>query len=157
MRSAETSVAAHDAFSIAARIVAGTLGVIAQVRERLDTATAGHATITETDVTSPALLVYTSGTTGQPKGALHTQAGLYWNAAASAALHAFTRADRVLSALPLFHVGGLCIQTVPALYAGAEVILHPRFDAAAWLAIAFAWSVPCVCTAPFGAPVVPEV
>jgi fatty-acyl-CoA synthase len=114
--------------------VAGKLGVRTQVRERLDAVTAGAASNTRTDVASPALLVYTSGTTGKPKGALHSQAGLYWNAVASTALHAFTRDDRVLSALPLFHVGGLCIQTVPALYAGAEVILHPRFDAAAWLA-----------------------
>jgi fatty-acyl-CoA synthase len=36
-------------------------------------------------------------------------------------------ADRILTCLPLFHVGGLCIQTLPALYAGAQVILQPRF------------------------------
>jgi fatty-acyl-CoA synthase len=36
-------------------------------------------------------------------------------------------ADCILTVLPLFHVGGLCIQTLPALWAGAKVILHPRF------------------------------
>jgi fatty-acyl-CoA synthase len=41
--------------------------------------------------------------------------------------------DKVLSTLPLFHVGGLCIQTLPALLAGVEVVLHPRFDPKAWL------------------------
>ena len=56
---------------------------------------------------SPLLLVYTSGTTGRPKGALHTQAGLLANARASHWAHGFVPGDRVLSVLPLFHVGGL--------------------------------------------------
>ncbi len=83
---------------------------------------------------SPVLLVYTSGTTGKPKGALHTQAGLIANCAISGDAHAFTGDDHVLTVLPLFHVGGLCIQTLPALFAGAAVTLHARFDAGAWLA-----------------------
>jgi fatty-acyl-CoA synthase len=81
----------------------------------------------------PVLLVYTSGTTGVPKGAVHTQAALLANARASAWAHEFVPGDKVLSTLPLFHVGGLCIQTLPALLAGVEVVLHPRFDASAWL------------------------
>lgn len=79
------------------------------------------------------LLVYTSGTTGRPKGALHTQAALLANARASQWSHAFVPDDKVLSTLPMFHVGGLCIQTLPALLAGVEVVLHPRFDPTAWL------------------------
>ena len=82
---------------------------------------------------SPVLLVYTSGTTGKPKGALHTQAGLIANCVISGDAHAFSSDDHVLTVLPLFHVGGLCIQTLPALYAGATVTLHARFDAGAWL------------------------
>ena len=81
----------------------------------------------------PLLLVYTSGTTGVPKGAVHTQAALLANARASAWAHDFVPGDKVLSTLPLFHVGGLCIQTLPALLAGVEVVLHPRFDPSAWL------------------------
>ena len=81
----------------------------------------------------PLLLVYTSGTTGVPKGAVHTQAALLANARASAWAHGFMAGDKVLSTLPMFHVGGLCIQTLPALLAGIEVVLHPRFDPAAWL------------------------
>ncbi len=79
------------------------------------------------------LLVYTSGTTGKPKGAVHTQAALLANARASQWAHAFVPGDKVLSTLPMFHVGGLCIQTLPALLAGIEVVLHPRFDPTAWL------------------------
>lgn len=85
------------------------------------------------DYASPVLLVYTSGTTGRPKGALHTQSGLIWNCVISTHAHELTQADHVLSVLPMFHVGGLCIQTLPALHAGATVTLHARFDAAAWL------------------------
>jgi fatty-acyl-CoA synthase len=83
---------------------------------------------------SPVLLVYSSGTTGQPKGALHTQAGLLANCLASSDAHALDHEDQVLTVLPMFHVGGLCIQTLPALVAGATVTLHDRFDASAWLA-----------------------
>lgn len=83
---------------------------------------------------SPALLVYTSGTTGRPKGAVHTQANLLANMAAACEAQALTADDVVLTVLPLFHVGGLCIQTLPALYAGAAVLLHARFDAGATLA-----------------------
>lgn len=83
---------------------------------------------------APVLLAYTSGTTGEPKGALHTQAGLLANARASWWSHDMTAADHILSTLPMFHVGGLCIQTLPALLRGASVTLHPRFDPAAWLA-----------------------
>jgi fatty-acyl-CoA synthase len=86
------------------------------------------------DYASPVLLVYTSGTTGKPKGALHTQSSLIWNCVISTHAHELTQADHVLSVLPMFHVGGLCIQTLPALHAGATVTLHARFDAAAWLA-----------------------
>ena len=81
----------------------------------------------------PALLVYTSGTTGKPKGALHTQAGLVWNCVISAHAHDLNPSDHVLTVLPMFHVGGLCIQTLPALHAGAMVTLHRRFEAGAWL------------------------
>jgi fatty-acyl-CoA synthase len=80
------------------------------------------------------LIVYTSGTTGKPKGAVLTQAALLWNGYNSIHAHDLGQADHVLSALPMFHVGGLNNQTVPALLAGATVTLHKRFEAGAWLA-----------------------
>jgi len=82
---------------------------------------------------APLLLVYTSGTTGRPKAAVHTQANLLANMAIAAQVQGLTAADTVLTVLPLFHVGGLCIQTLPALSVGAPVLLHARFDAAATL------------------------
>lgn len=81
----------------------------------------------------PVLLVYTSGTTGAPKAAMHTQGNLLANMAMAAQVQRLTADDTVLTVLPLFHVGGLCIQTLPALSVGATVLLHSRFDATAVL------------------------
>ncbi len=85
------------------------------------------------------LLVYTSGTTGQPRGAMHARAGLLANAAAAIAAQGLDADARVLSVLPLFHVGGLCIQTLPALAVGAKVALHPRFEPGAWFDAVEQW------------------
>ena len=83
--------------------------------------------------------VYTSGTSGEPKAAVHTQAGMLANIDMALAVQGLTAADRVLAVLPLFHVGGLCIQVLPALVVGAAVNLHGRFDAAAWLQDVATW------------------
>ena len=82
----------------------------------------------------PLLIVYTSGTTGRPKGAVLRQEALLWNAVMSQHMHDLTAADHVLTVLPLFHVGGLNIQTTPALQLGATVTLHARFAPDATLA-----------------------
>jgi fatty-acyl-CoA synthase len=82
----------------------------------------------------PLLLVYTSGTTGRPKGAVLSQRALDCNAANSVHMHDMTARDHILTVLPMFHVGGLNIQTTPALKAGATVTLHDRFDPGAFLA-----------------------
>jgi fatty-acyl-CoA synthase len=76
----------------------------------------------------PVLLCQTSGSTGAPKGVALTQGALFWNSVSSAHMHDLTSADRVLTTLPMFHVGGLNIQTLPALRAGACVTLHAKFD-----------------------------
>jgi fatty-acyl-CoA synthase len=79
------------------------------------------------------LIIYTSGTTGKPKGAVLSQRALNANTVNSMHFHDMTASDVVLTAAPLFHVGGLNIQTMPALMSGASVIVHPRFDSGAWL------------------------
>ncbi|MGI9437246.1 MAG: class I adenylate-forming enzyme family protein, partial [Geminicoccaceae bacterium] len=81
----------------------------------------------------PLLIVYTSGTTGLAKGAMLTQDVLFWNAANSQDMHTLKPDDHVLTVLPMFHVGGLHIQTLPALALGAEVSLEGRFEPAATL------------------------
>lgn len=76
----------------------------------------------------PVLLCYTSGTTGQPKGALLSNKALTWNAVNATHMHDLTSEDIVLTILPMFHVGGLDIQTLPALHAGATIVIHERFE-----------------------------
>ncbi len=74
------------------------------------------------------VILYTSGTTGRPKGAVLPVRKGFFNALNALEFLDLGRQDRVLLVLPLFHSGGLFIQLVPALYAGCTVLLHPRFD-----------------------------
>src|SRR5450755_2777192 len=86
------------------------------------------------DLSYPLLIVYTSGTTGRPKGAVLGQEALLWNGVMSQHMHGLTSDDHVLTVLPFFHVGGLNIQTTPALHHGATVTIHARFAPDATLA-----------------------
>jgi len=88
----------------------------------------------DVDLSCPLLIVYTSGTTGRPKGAVLRQEALLWNGVMSQHMHDLTSEDHVLTVLPFFHVGGLNIQTTPALHAGATVTIHSRFTPDAALA-----------------------
>ncbi|MEO1063327.1 MAG: AMP-binding protein [Actinomycetota bacterium] len=80
------------------------------------------------------LVVYTSGTTGRPKGAVLTQAALLANAENADGMFDLTPADVTLVCLPLFHVGGLNITATPTLLAGGTVRCHGAFDPGRWLA-----------------------
>ena len=84
------------------------------------------------DPESPALLMYTSGTTGTPKGALLSHANLIHAARTVSEAHALTPADRVLSSLPLYHVNGQCIATLSPLFSGGSVVIPHRFSASQW-------------------------
>ena len=97
-------------------------------------AAAGEAPGHDGGPDDPLLIVYTSGTTGRPKGAVLTQRALDCNAANAVHMHDMTARDHILTVLPMFHVGGLNIQTTPALKVGATVTLHDRFDPGAFLA-----------------------
>ena len=85
------------------------------------------------------LLVSTSGTTGRARLAMHTAAGMQANVLAAIQALGLSAHSRVLSVLPLFHVGGLCIQTLPALAAGGQVLLHPRFEPDLWFDAVATW------------------
>ena len=76
-------------------------------------------------------LMYTSGTTGRPKGVMLTHANLAWKNLAHLVEFGFTSADLGLACGPLYHVGALDLTTTSLLAAGATVILHRQFDASA--------------------------
>jgi long-chain acyl-CoA synthetase len=79
-----------------------------------------------------AVIGYTSGTTGHPKGAMQTHQAVYLNTAAVAATQARTEADITINALPLPHVYGSVIMN-GALMSGATLVMHERFDPARML------------------------
>jgi fatty-acyl-CoA synthase len=98
------------------------------------TGTPNDAAHPPAELSRPLLIVYTSGTTGRPKGAVLRQEALMSNSTMSQHMHGLTSDDHVLTVLPFFHVGGLNIQTTPALHHGATVTIHRRFSPDATLA-----------------------
>ena len=79
-----------------------------------------------------AIILYTSGTTGRPKGAELTHRNVHLNASRSASvIQEITPDDVVMGCLPLFHVFGLVVGLNAATIAGASLALIPRFDPAA--------------------------
>jgi len=77
--------------------------------------------------TDDALMLYSSGTTGQPKGAVHTHGNLLAAVAAIAQYWRFTPEDRLLNCLPLYHIHGLSFACHTALVCGCETLLEDRF------------------------------
>ncbi len=76
----------------------------------------------------PALLMYTSGTTGKPKGCLLTHKNVISGALFVQRAHEFTERDRVLSSLPLYHINGQIVATVGPLVWGGSVVAPHRFS-----------------------------
>lgn len=75
-------------------------------------------------------LMYTSGTTGRPKGVMLTHANLAWKNTAHVTEFGFTSADIGLACGPLYHVGALDLVTTSMIAVGATTIVHRSFDAA---------------------------
>ncbi|HVT65441.1 MAG TPA: long-chain fatty acid--CoA ligase [Mycobacteriales bacterium] len=76
-------------------------------------------------------LMYTSGTTGRPKGVMLTHANLAWKNLAHLVEFGFDGEDVGLACGPLYHVGALDLTTTTLIAAGATTIIHRAFDAAA--------------------------
>jgi acyl-CoA synthetase (AMP-forming)/AMP-acid ligase II len=77
-----------------------------------------------------ALLMYTSGTTGLPKGVMLTHANLAANARAISVEHALGPADRVLAVLPLYHINAFAVTMLAPLAHGGSLVMPPKFSAA---------------------------
>ncbi|HEV2826121.1 MAG TPA: long-chain-fatty-acid--CoA ligase [Pyrinomonadaceae bacterium] len=76
-----------------------------------------------------AIIIYTSGTTGKPKGCLLTHGNLIANAQQISNWLGFTKGDRLLTIMPLFHMNAVSVTTMSALYAGGSTVVSPKFSA----------------------------
>lgn len=77
----------------------------------------------------PCMILYTSGTTGFPKGAIVSHRMLFWNSVNTGLRLNLTQNEVVVTFLPLFHTGGWNVLTTPCLHRGAKIILLKKFDA----------------------------
>jgi long-chain acyl-CoA synthetase len=95
----------------------------------------------ETTPDSVAYLTYTSGTTGQPKGAMNTHGNIAFSARVYQAMMRMDSTDVVLGVAPLFHVTGEVAHTAVAALMGIPVVLAYRFDARETLRLIERWKV----------------
>jgi fatty-acyl-CoA synthase len=79
------------------------------------------------------LLVYTSGTSGRPKGVMLTHGNLWTNNLNWLLACDFVSTDVTLNCAPLFHVGGLCVVSLPTLLCGGHLIVQAGFEPGAFI------------------------
>jgi long-chain acyl-CoA synthetase len=100
--------------------------------DRLDLPDAPATTLAALAEETPAMLMYTSGTTGEPKGVLLRHRNMIHAGRVVAAAQRLDDTDRVLSSLPLYHINGQCIATVAPVVAGGSIVMPYRFSASQW-------------------------
>jgi malonyl-CoA/methylmalonyl-CoA synthetase len=106
-------------------------GIVRQTHTLADIAAMPAAPIAERPIFAPdtiAAMLYTSGTTGRPKGAMLTRGNLASNAVALMNAWAISAQDVLIHALPIFHVHGLFVAINSMTAAGATMLFRPKFD-----------------------------
>ncbi|MFN4215468.1 long-chain-fatty-acid--CoA ligase [Exiguobacterium sp.] len=93
-----------------------------------DSLSASEGELVEVDEEEVAVILYTSGTTGKPKGALLTHRNLYSNAQSIGEYLEITPDDKALAALPMFHVFCLTVIVNAPLLRGATIVILPKFS-----------------------------
>ena len=111
-------------------------GVRAGFDALLDSAAGPDAPdLPEVDPESPVVLMYTSGTTGRPKGAILTHSNLFWVSLYHNSIErGLNQLDVNLAVAPLFHIGALAVYTLPGAYWGACTVVLESFDPETWAA-----------------------